>query len=90
MGDGVPTAGPFGNVPPWVWVMLLLGGGGGLGTITGLELGGNAEQSESCAELEERVNEAEASHRAMAASISTLTDVIKQCNSGSGWIDYAD
>ena len=84
MADGTGTT-PFGNVPPWVWVMLLLGGGGSLGTLTGLEMGTGHE--DKCAELEARVNEAEAARAAMSASISALTDVIKQCNPGTGWIE---
>lgn len=87
MGDGAPTASPLGNVPPWVWMMLLLGGGGGLGTITGLEMGGGDSHAEKCAELEQRVDEAESARAAMSASISALTDVIKQCNPGNGWIE---
>ena len=75
----------MGNVPPWVWAVLLLGGGSGVGTLNGLEMGGNHDK---CEELERRVDEAEAARESMAASITALTDVIKQCNNPmGGWIE---
>ena len=80
MGDETPSS-PMGNIPPWVWAILLLGGGSGVGTLTGLEMGGG--DHEQCEELERRVDEAEAAREAMASSISALTDVIRQCSPGN-------
>jgi len=50
-------------------------------------MGGGGGHAEKCAELEQRVDEAESARAAMSASISALTDVIKQCNPGNGWIE---
>lgn len=70
-------------VPPWAWALMLLGGGGaGIG---GMSIGGNHD--DKCEELEKRVDEAESARAAMSASIGALTDVIKQCNPGNGWIE---
>ena len=73
-----PSTNPFGNVPPWVIWVMLLGGGSGIGTLTGMEMGGG--DHEDCNELERRVTEAEAARESMSHIIAALTNVIRQCN----------
>ena len=59
MSEGSPN--PLANVPPWVYLLVILGGGGTLG---GLQLGGSAPapvvENETCEDAEDRVRSMQA------------------------------
>lgn len=76
------------QMPPWGWGLLLLGGGGGIGTLSGLSLEsheGCAEQSE-LVELEADLQAARVGLESSQATIQSLIEVIKQ-KQNSGWIE---
>ena len=76
MSEGSPN--PLANVPPWVYVAVLLGGGG---TIGGLQLGGSAPApvEQTCDDAEERAREALATWKGMIESYGLLLTELGQC-----------
>ncbi len=84
MGDGSGLS----QMPPWGWGLLLLGSGGGIGTLSGL----NMSTPEDCmsaadvAKLESDLVSARAGLTAANATIQSLIEVIKD-NNNSGWIE---
>ncbi len=87
MADG--TANAIAQMPPWGWGLLLLGSGGGIGTLSGLSL----EDHEQCADRGELLKveaDLDAARGAVAsanATISSLIEVIKENKSNEGWIE---
>ena len=72
----------MGNVPPWVWIALLLGGGGGIGTLSGLQMGGQApapEVEQTCDEAETHARDALAAWKGMVESYSLILAELSQC-----------
>lgn len=87
MADG--TANAIAQMPPWGWGLLLLGSGGGIGTLSGLSLeshDGCAERSE-LVELEADLEAARAGLESSQATIQSLIEVIKEAKSSTGWIE---
>ncbi len=84
-----PTAHGLAAMPPWGWGLLLLGSGGGIGTLSGLSL----ESHENCVEREELIQAqgqlqgAHSSLDAANATILSLIEVIKDHNKSEGWIE---
>lgn len=84
MADGNPLA----QMPPWVWVLLIVGGGGGIGAISGVGL----EKHEECIEHEEllrseaQVESARTALDSMQQSMNALIKVLKDCKS-SPWVE---
>tara|TARA_R110000737_G_scaffold346919_1_gene377408 strand:- start:229 stop:474 length:246 start_codon:yes stop_codon:yes gene_type:complete len=78
MSEGSPN--PLANVPPWVYLLVILGGGGTLG---GLQLGGSAPapvvENETCEDAEDRAREALAAWKGMIESYSLLLTELGQC-----------
>jgi len=76
MGDGSPN--PLANVPPWVYVLVLLGGGG---TIGGLQFGGSAPVAveQTCDDAETRAKEALAAWKGMLESYSLILAELGEC-----------
>lgn len=79
MAEGNPLA----SVPPWAWLVVLLGGGGTLG---GLQMGGNAApvvaQSEAlgtCQDAEQRAKDALAAWRGMITSYGLILEQLHEC-----------
>jgi hypothetical protein len=88
MADG--TANALTQMPPWAWGLLLLGSGGGIGTLSGLSLEGH----ENCAErstllkLETDLQSARNGLEGANTTIQSLIEVIKQNKSSNdGWIE---
>jgi hypothetical protein len=76
-------------MPPWGWGLLLLGSGGGIGTLSGLSLEdheGCAERSE-LVELEADLEAARVGLESSQATIQSLIEVIKEAKSSQGWIE---
>lgn len=77
------------SMPPWGWGLLLLGSGGGIGTLSGLSL----ESHEGCAErsellqAESQLQSARTSLDAANSTITSLIEVIKDHNKSQGWIE---
>ena len=87
MGDGAAAHG-LAQMPPWGWGLLLLGSGGGIGTLSGLSLeshDGCAERSELVS-VEAQLQQARVSLDSANATIQSLIEVIKE-NKSSGWIE---
>lgn len=84
MGDGGTN--PLANVPPWVFVLLLLGGGGGVGALTGINLGGHPELEDVCEAAEARADAAEQATQAALSTIQTMIKALQECKT-SGWIE---
>ena len=84
MGDG--GANPLANVPPWVFVLLLLGGGGGVGALTRINLGGHPELEDVCEAAEARADAAEQATQAALSTIQTMIKALQECKT-SGWIE---
>jgi len=84
VGDG--GANPLANVPPWVFVVLLLGGGGGVGALTGINLGGHPELEGVCEAAEARADAAEQATQAALSTIQTMIKALQECKT-SGWIE---
>lgn len=86
MADGAANA--IAQMPPWGWGLLLLGSGGGIGTLSGLSL----ESHEGCAErsellrVESDLESARGSLDSANATIQSLIEVIKE-NKNQGWIE---
>ena len=86
MADG---ANALNQMPPWGWGILLLGSGGGIGTLSGLSM----ESHEGCAEqsdllrAESELRAAQTSLNSANATIQSLIEVIKQNKSSDGWIE---
>jgi|TARA_R110002020_G_scaffold472329_1_gene700213 hypothetical protein len=84
MSDGNPIS----QMPPWGWGLLLLGGGGGIGAISGVGI----EKHEECVEKEEllraeaKVEATQTSLDSMQQSMSALIKVLKDCQS-SPWVE---
>tara|TARA_R110002110_G_scaffold104805_1_gene263926 strand:- start:78 stop:323 length:246 start_codon:yes stop_codon:yes gene_type:complete len=78
MSEGSPN--PLSNVPPWVYLLVILGGGGTLG---GLQLGGSASvpvvENETCEDAEDRAREALAAWKGMIESYGLLLTELGQC-----------
>ena len=76
------------QMPPWGWGLLLLGGGGGIGTLSGLSL----ESHEQCADrselvsVEAQLQSARTGLDSANATIQSLIEVIKE-KQNSGWIE---
>ncbi len=83
MSEGNPLA----QMPPWGWGLLLLGSGGGIGTLGGLNMGDH----ETCADKQELLksqSDLESARNAIEAgnaTIQSLIEVIKTKN--NGWIE---
>lgn len=81
-------ANTFAQMPPWGWGLLLLGSGGGIGTLSGLSL----ESHEQCAEKSDLISAqsdlaaAQTALNSANATIQSLIEVIKE-NKNSGWIE---
>ena len=84
MADGNPLS----QMPPWGWALLILGGGGGSGAISGVGL----EKHDECIEQEEllrseaQVESARTALDSMQQSMSSLIKVLKDCKS-SPWVE---
>tara|TARA_R110000824_G_scaffold197027_3_gene380311 strand:+ start:1106 stop:1363 length:258 start_codon:yes stop_codon:yes gene_type:complete len=83
MADGNPLA----NVPPWVYLVVLLGGGG---TLSGLQMGGGQSpvvaqppQLETCQDAEQRAIDALAAWRGMITSYGLILEQLNQCHQGN-------
>ena len=77
MGDSSPN--PLANVPPWVYILVLLGGGGTLG---GLQMGGSAPApvvEQTCDEAETHARDALAAWKGMVESYSLILSELSQC-----------
>ena len=80
---------PFASFPPWIWAIVLLGGGGGIGTFSGLSM----ESHENCAEksellqLQSDLDSARNGLLSANETIQSLIEVIKDKNSPNGWIE---
>ena len=85
---GETAAHGLAQMPPWGWGLLLLGSGGGIGTLSGLSL----ESHENCAEkselvtVEAQLQSARTSLDSANATILSLIEVIKE-KQNSGWIE---
>ena len=80
MGDGASN--PLANMPPWVWVVVLLGGGG---TIGGMQIGGGgptpvpvAEEA-TCDDAAMRAKEALAAWKGMLESYGLILTELGEC-----------
>jgi hypothetical protein len=71
------------QMPPWGWGLLLLGSGGGIGTLSGLSL--ESHESELVS-VEGQLQSARTSLDSANATIQSLIEVIKQ-KQNSGWIE---
>ena len=86
MADGAANA--MAQMPPWGWGLLLLGSGGGIGTLTGFSM----EDHENCAErsdlvrAEAEVSAAQTALQSTSASMDSLIKVLKDCKS-SPWVE---
>ena len=83
MAEGNPLA----NVPPWVYLVVLLGGGG---TLSGLQMGGGSvpvvaqpQPPETCQDAEQRAVDALAAWRGMITSYSLILEQLNECHDGS-------
>ena len=77
---------PLSGMPPWVWLILAMGGGSGIG-LTGFSIGSHDEEDPGdCPRRREvtiateRAEAAEASHRAMIDSLQSMAVLLGQCN----------
>ena len=87
MADG--TANALAQMPPWGWGLLLLGSGGGIGTLSGLSLG-EAQECPERSELAKAEADLEAARvglESSQATIQSLIEVIKEAKSSTGWIE---
>lgn len=78
MADGNPLS----NAPPWLWVALILGGGG----LGGLQMGGGGapivaqtEPPPTCQDAEERAKDALAAWRGMITSYGLILERLNEC-----------
>tara|TARA_R110000824_G_scaffold367996_1_gene557243 strand:- start:569 stop:826 length:258 start_codon:yes stop_codon:yes gene_type:complete len=83
MAEGNPLA----NIPPWVYLVVLLGGGGTLG---GLQMGGSPApvvaqppQLETCQDAEQRAVDALDAWRGMITSYGLILEQLNECHQGS-------
>ena len=81
MSEG--SANPLASMPPWVWVAIVLGGGGTLG---GLQFGNapsvapNAVvENDTCNDAEERAREALTAWEGLLNSYGLLLSELSQC-----------
>ena len=86
MGDGAANA--LAQMPPWGWGLLLLGSGGGIGTLSGMSLGENEDciQESDLVRAEAEAAAAQAAMQSTAKSMDALIKVLKECKS-SPWIE---
>jgi hypothetical protein len=76
MSEGSPNL--LASVPPWVYLVVILGGGG----IGGLQMGGSAPApvvEQTCDDAEERAREALAAWKGMIESYGLLLTELGQC-----------
>lgn len=87
MAEG--TANALAQMPPWGWGLLLLGSGGGIGTLSGLSLGETEECPErsELAKAEADLEAARVGLESSQATIQSLIEVIKEAKSSQGWIE---
>ena len=85
---GETAAHGLAQMPPWGWGLLLLGSGGGIGTLSGLSIGESAECPEKIelAQTEADLKAARVGLESSQATILSLIEVIKEKQS-SGWIE---
>jgi hypothetical protein len=81
MSEG--SANPLASMPPWVWVAIVLGGGGTLG---GLQFGNSPSvspaavvENETCEDAEDRAREALAAWKGMIESYGLLLTELGEC-----------
>ena len=86
MADG---SNALNQMPPWGWGILLLGSGGGIGTLSGLSMGDNSDCVEplEMIRVESELQAAHVSLSAANATIQSLIEVIKENKSNDGWIE---
>mgnify|MGYP000141399059 CR=1 FL=1 len=72
----------MGNVPPWVWIVLLLGGSGGIGTLGGLQMGGGDTQPlalSDCSAVQAQADSVMAAWQAALDSVGALAAALSEC-----------
>ena len=77
---------PLSQVPPWAYLLVILGGG----TFGGLQFGGQSapvqqiQEFETCEEAETRAKDALLAWRGMVESYGLILQQLNQCHSGEG------
>ena len=77
---------PLAAMPSWVWLVVAMGGGSGIG-LTGFSIGNNDQadpgecpRRKELATAIDRAEAAEASHRAMIDSVQEMAMLLGQCS----------